>query len=258
VGAVALLTDFGTEDWYVGSMKGVILGIAPQSSIVDISHQIPMGDIRAAAFSLLSCYASFPHGTVFAVVVDPGVGSDRRAVVARSNRYLFTAPDNGVLSPVLAREEQTAIRMIANPEMRLEKVSSTFHGRDIFAPAAAHLANGEPFEDFGPVVTDPITSHIPQVRVTDSQICGEVVYIDHFGNAITNIAKQDLPSRVKDDLTVTVSEKHQVSLGDHYDQVAPGQPLALIGSSGMLEISVNGGSAAAVLGINAGASVVVR
>lgn len=252
MGTIALLTDFGLQDWYVGVMKGVIRGIAPAADIVDLTHGLPMGDITAGACALSASYTYFPAGTIFVVVVDPGVGSSRRALIASTSRYTFVGPDNGVLAPVLAAEQDVAVHTLTNPAFQVHPVSETFHGRDVFAPAAAHFHGGAALEKFGEPASDYVGDTIPQPTVSRSQIHGEVVYIDHFGNAMTNI-HQDTLSRIPGrTAVVTVEQRAKVSLKQHYAQVARGEVLALIGSSGYVELSVNGGSAADVLGLKRG------
>lgn len=255
---IALITDFGTRDWYVASMKAVIAGIAPDARVVDISHEIPMGNVAAGAFALLACHSYFPEGTVFLAVVDPGVGSDRLPVIARSDRYQFVGPDNGLLSGCLERAETASVRELANPRFRLANVSSTFHGRDIFAPGAAHAARGAPFEEFGPEVVDYRTTGIPFPLVQGKRIGGRILYVDRFGNAITNIPVSALREALGEhEVSVTVGRR-KVPYLSYYSQVRPGRPLALDGSSGFVEISVNRGSAARRLGLRLGARVVVQ
>ncbi len=255
---IALLTDFGTRDWYVASMKAVIAGIAPDARVIDISHEIPMGNVAAGAFALLACHSYFPDDTVFLAVVDPGVGSERLPVIARADRYLFVGPDNGLLSGCLERAGKVAVRELANPRYRLADVSSTFHGRDIFAPGAAHAARGAPFDEFGPEVVDYRTTGIPFPLVQGKRIGGRVLYIDRFGNAITNIPFATVHEALAEqEIAVTVGRR-KVPYLSYYSQVRPGRPLALEGSSGFVEISVNRGSAARRLGLRLGTRVVVQ
>jgi hypothetical protein len=185
-----LTTDFGTRDWFVGTMKAVILGIHPRTNVVDITHEIPPGDIRAGAFALLASCRYFPKGTVHAAVVDPGVGSQRRAIAVRTTNGFFVGPDNGVLSWALAREKIKTVRFLENRRYFLEPVSRTFHGRDIFALVAAHLSRGLSATRLGPELKDFVRLPWPPTTRQRGAVQGEIVHIDHFGNAITNIEEE--------------------------------------------------------------------
>lgn len=253
---ITLTTDFSTKDWFVGTMKGVILGIAPRAAIVDITHEIPAGDIRAGAFALAAGYRFFPKGTVHAAVVDPGVGGARKAIVVQTANYLFVGPDNGVLSLALAREKIKSVRQLENANYFLQPVSHTFHGRDIFAPVAAHLSRGTPIRKFGPAQKDFIRPSWPQPRARRNRIEGEVVFIDRFGNAITNIEGASLDMRSS--LEVFAGHKRLCQLRPFYQSVPEGQAVAVPGSSGFLEIAVNGGSAANRFGLKIGDRVSLR
>ena len=186
---VTLTTDFGTADGYVGTMKGVILSIAPDAQLVDISHEIAPQNVRQAAYVLYTAYPFFPPHTVHLVVVDPGVGSARRPIALRTPAGYFVGPDNGVFSYVMAREPVEALVELRDPRYRLPQVSHTFHGRDVFAPAAAHLAAGVPITALGPPVLDPVTFPPPCLEITPEGITGEVLHADRFGNVITSIGK---------------------------------------------------------------------
>ncbi|MEP7294036.1 MAG: SAM-dependent chlorinase/fluorinase, partial [Chloroflexota bacterium] len=186
---IALLTDFGTTDTYVGVMKGVMLGIAPDIQLVDLTHAIQPQNIRQAAFLLLNSYRFFPPETVFLVVVDPGVGSSRRALAVRAGQYTFVAPDNGVLSYVLDELSECQTVELTNPDYQLSGASNTFHGRDIFAPAAAHLAAGVPLDTLGAPVDPPVILPDPSLVVAGKHVIGEVLHIDHFGSAVTSIGQ---------------------------------------------------------------------
>ncbi len=250
---IALLTDFGTGDGYVGAMKGVILGLNPRAPIVDITHEIPRQGVRDAAFVLHTVHRYFPTGTVLLAVVDPGVGSDRAAVVVDTGRAVFVAPDNGLLSFVLAEgrgseprtqnPEQTvpipdgwrAVR-IAEPRFWLPNPSSTFHGRDIFAPVAAHLSLGEPLESFGPPMEALKAFPIPGVeRPPGGELAGEVLHVDHFGNLITNLRAEDLPHGEM----VTEIAGHRLQ-GVRRTYAGATGLVALVGSSGYLEVALPG------------------
>ncbi len=271
---VALLTDFGTKDAYVAVMKGVMKTVCRNAEFIDITHDIPPQDVRAAAFTLLMSYRYFPQGTVFLVVVDPGVGLRRKPIAVATEQYTFIAPDNGVLSYTLLDEPaRLAVELRPAP---LGKMSNTFHGRDIFSPAAAHAANGEPLYRLGDVLTDALNLYPkPALHAEDSEIAGEVLFIDHFGNIITSIGEftwqgEDtlyLEPRFNPDLIpVTFSVESSVTIADQtlsqirrtYGEAERGQLLALVGSSHFLEISVNQGSAAERLGVQPGDPVTLK
>jgi S-adenosyl-L-methionine hydrolase (adenosine-forming) len=277
---VTLTTDFGTRDWFVGTMKGVVLGINPRAAVVDLTHEIPPGDVRAGAFALMAGCRHFPKGTMHVAVVDPGVGGPRRAIAAQTADYLFVGPDNGVLSWALARERIKAVRLLEKPTFFLKPVSRTFHGRDIFAPVAAHLSRGVSIQRFGREVKDWGRLPWPQPTRSRGMIRGEIIYIDRFGNAITNLeaeaafpepdtgradrlvgpdARQRVPTVIRA-VTCEVAGrwKARCPLAEFYGAVPANRLVAVCGSSGFLEIAVNGGSAARKLGLRAGDKVVVR
>lgn len=250
--SIAITTDFGLDDWFVGTMKGVIQKIAPNAPIVDITHVIKPGDIRAGAFALAAAYRYFPIGTIHLVVVDPGVGSDRAGVVIETENYLFVGPDNGVFSFALSGERLRSIHRLENPKFQLTEVSRTFHGRDVFAPAAAHLSRGVPANRFGPRQHELVQLEWPEPETTKSGLRGEVVYIDHFGNCITNLsASRVLASGAT---RVKVGAK-AVPIHDCYAAVKTGKPVAVIGSTGLLEIAINGGNAAKILKLKSGSRI---
>ncbi len=249
---IALLTDFGTEDWFVGAMKGVILSVHPAASIVDITHAIPAGDIRAAAFNLMAAQTSFPEKTIFVAVVDPGVGGPREALLVEAEGRYYLAPDNKLLSFALAGKKRR-IRVLENPALRLPEISRTFHGRDVFSPAAAHLSLGVPPASFGPIRKSLLEWPWPKPRHDGKKIAGEIMHIDHFGNAITNIPAAML-GQFPGKWSVKAGGK-RVPVKDFYAQAPAGQALALIGSCGLLEVSVNGGHAAKKLGLRIGTPV---
>jgi len=184
---ITLTTDFGMRDGFAGVMKGVILRINPRAVIVDISHDVPAWDVRAGAFVLSSAYRYFPAGSIHVCVIDPGVGSGREILIARTPEYYFLAPDNGLLSPVLDVEQECSVYRISNPEMLLPEISNTFHGRDIFAPAAAHLSINTPVERIGVPFAGARRELFPEPCVEVGRISGEIIYRDSFGNLITNI-----------------------------------------------------------------------
>lgn len=275
---IALLTDFGTIDIYVGTMKAVMARLCPHARFIDITHAIQPQNIQQGAFNLFTSCRYFPPGTVFLVVVDPGVGSIRRPLAARAGEYTFIGPDNGVLTYALAEYEDVRAVELSNPEYRLDMPSHTFHGRDIFAPAAAHLANGVPLEDFGPPVDDYYRLPPLLLDINGSTISGEVIHIDHFGNLVTSIgeirrsssgslyliAPFSLSGKRQPVLTLPASVS--ISLGKlklarihkTYSEVPPGAALALVGSSGFLEISINGGSAAQAFSVSIGDPITLQ
>jgi S-adenosylmethionine hydrolase len=253
---ITLLTDFGLQDNYVASVKGIILGICPEARLVDITHLIPPQDIRAAAFVLSCTYADFPEGTIHLAVVDPGVGTSRRALVIESQRRFFIGPDNGLFDAVLSKEASWRAFSIENHEFLRPVVSSTFHGRDVFAPVAAHLAGGVPIHRFGPSCT-PAGPGWGQVIDRGETLEGEIIYIDHFGNAISNIEKETLEAFAPRNLWIVRVGVKTVQAADVYGGKKPGESMALIGSCGHLEIAVNLGHAADVLGIHRGDPVFV-
>jgi hypothetical protein len=248
---IALLTDFGHCDWFVASMKGVILSVNPGAVIVDINHNIPASGIPAAAFNLLACHSSFPKCTIFVAVVDPGVGSSRAAIAAKAGPYFLLGPDNGVLSPVIDNYYKPELRALLNPKYFLRKVSATFHGRDIFAPAAAHLSKGVAFEKLGPRIKDIVRLSMPLACEKGKQIAGSVMYIDHFGNAITNIPSSLVSRRINH----VFVKGHKIPLRSCYADVGKGKPLAVAGSCGFAEVSVNKGNAAKKMKLKIGDKV---
>ena len=253
---ITLTTDFGVHDGYVAAMKGVILRIAPGVSLVDVSHDVAPQDVAGAAYLLAGVYRFFPPETVHLVVVDPGVGTQRRGLAVRADEQLFVAPDNGVLTPVLDAATRIAIVSLTNARYWLGEVSHTFHGRDIFAPVAAHLARGVPLEELGVSIGDPVRLGLPEPRVRGGLVEGTVVWVDHFGNLVTNIPAGALPP--DETYRVTVGHLTVTGLFTTYGQVRAGQPLALVGSHGYLEVAVREGSAAEMAGAGRGAMVRVE
>jgi S-adenosylmethionine hydrolase len=260
VSIITLTTDFGLADGYVGTMKGVILDIAPTATIVDISHEITPQGVREAAYILYAAYRYFPQGTIHVVVVDPGVGSERRAVALRTPQATFVAPDNGVLSYVVAGERVEEIAHLTNPRYHLSPVSRTFHGRDIFAPAAAHLARGIRLAELGEPLREIITFPLPRPQVRpDGAIVGQVIHVDRFGNLITSIMSKDLADHSPLRKSVVKIRGQSIrGIVNTYAEVTAGKLLALIGSEGYLEISVSGGSASQTLEAKAGDEVLLK
>ncbi len=255
-GIVTLTTDFGLQDAYVGAMKGVILGIAPGARLVDLCHQIPSQDVAAGAFVLYSAYRCFPAGTVHVAVVDPGVGSARRGILVETPSYRFLGPDNGLFSPIYAAEQVERIVEVRNRDLALPEVSATFHGRDIFAPAVAHLCRGVPVDAFGPPVSDPVRLDLWAVAVEAGGVRGHIVHVDRFGNGITNLSRSQIEATAGDrPLRVEAAERMFDRLSRTYADVPEGEALVLYGSQDTLEISVNGGSAEETLGVQRGDGV---
>jgi S-adenosyl-L-methionine hydrolase (adenosine-forming) len=261
---VALLTDFGTRDHYAGAVRGAVLAACPEATVVDITHELPRHDIAAGAFSLAAAYRAFPPGTVFLAVVDPGVGSARRALALEAGGYRFVGPDNGIFTHVLAEHPGARVREIKNPRLVRPEVSNTFHARDVFAPVAAHLAKGAALSEVGPPVRDPVVAAQEAVRrVGKSEWEAAVVEVDGFGNLTTNLSGVELAAILKaldGDPTrlVVVVEGVVLPLVRTYADVAEGEPCALMGSSGRLEIAVHRDSAARLLGAPRGAPVRLR
>ena len=250
---ITLTTDFGARDAFVGVMKGVILNINPTVIIVDITHGIPQGDLDAASFALDQAYMYFPPETIHVVVVDPGVGTKRKILLARAADRFFLAPDNSVLKYVFAQQAVVQARSVTNKKYFLSQTSRTFHGRDIYSPVAAHLSAGVAFEDFGPEIVDVVKGDIVLPAKSDKRIVGEIVYIDHFGNCISNISKTD----IMEDNVAEVNVKHFQfeKLSDSYAEHELGEPLAIISSHDYLEIAVRDGNAAKILNIKKGEPV---
>ena len=252
---ISLLTDFGVTDPYVGVMKGVILGINPEAKLVDVTHDVPPQDVLAGALLLHSSYRHFPEGTVHLVVVDPGVGSERRLLAARTKRGAFVGPDNGVLTLALEDEEDVQVVEVGNRALFREPVSDTFHGRDILAPVAAHLSLGFPLQEVGPAALDLTLIEFPRPARGEGEARGEVIYVDHFGNAVTNLTTRDAgPGK----LEVRVGERVIGGISRSYAARPPGELLAVVGSMGFIELAVNRGSAAAAFGLKCGDPVVLR
>jgi S-adenosylmethionine hydrolase len=255
---ITLTTDFGLTDWFVGTMKGVILSIQPGAQIVDITHDIRAGDIRAGAFALAAASRFFPKRTVHVAVIDPGVGGERKAIAVRTSDYFFVGPDNGVLSLALARENIKAIHRITNERLLHHPVSNTFHGRDVFAPVAAHLSKGLPIRSLGPAAKSFVQLSQPRLRRRAESISGKIVYIDRFGNAITDIRAEALDLRTVSLCEVFVKGRSLGKVQPFYDAVPRGKPAVVPGSTGFLEIAVNGGSASKRFHLRIGHEVTVR
>ncbi len=255
---IALLSDFGTEDHYVGSMKGVALGLCLEAQLVDITHRIPPHDVLTGALELQASYRYFPAGTIFLVVVDPGVGAGRRGLAAEAGDYRFVAPDNGVLTGVF--DELPPKKVVELTERRYARptVSRTFEGRDRFAPAAAWLAKGIQLTALGRPVSSWETIEIPKAAIAPDAITGHVLRVDRFGNLVSNIGHDAFDRLAQGGaIQITAGEHSIEKLVQTYAAVEPNEVCALFGSTDHLEISVNGGSASERLGLSRGAAVVV-
>lgn len=253
---MTLLTDFGTRDGYVGAMKGVIASLCPSALVHDLTHDIAPGDVRGGALALATSTASFPAGSIHVAVVDPGVGTARRGLLVEAGGQYFIGPDNGLLS--LAATRPRRVRELDRPQYFRATVSSTFHGRDLFASVAGHLAAGRDVAELGGEGADMIEVSLPAVRRHTGGVTGEILHVDRFGNLVTTISRDDLPAAPRA-VTVEVAGRAIAGLVSTYGDVEPGRLTALIGSGGRLEIAVRDGSAAAVLGeaAVAGAAVTV-
>jgi S-adenosylmethionine hydrolase len=240
---ITLTTDFGLKDHYIGAMKGVILSINPDALIADITHEIPPHDVFRGAFVLRNFYRYFPQGTVHAVVVDPGVGSGRKPIAVEADKNIFVGPDNGVFTFVYRESKSVSVFEISNPKYILPSVSFTFHGRDIFAPVAGHLSLGVSIEDLGKKLKKPVLLPVKEPKVGREEIIGEVIYIDSFGNLVTNIPA----NLIEPESRVHIGKRIIRGISKSYADVREGEILAIIGSSGFLEISVNRGRASDVI-----------
>lgn len=258
---ITLTTDFGLNDHFVGTLKGVILEIVRDVEIVDICHAVQAFDVLDGALMIAQAYARFPSGTVHLVVVDPGVGTARRPILVTSERHHFVAPDNGVLSLIYSREERLSVRHIAAEHYYLQPVSNTFHARDIFAPVAAYLAKGVDPEKFGEEITDFVRFNAPKPKPTDGKtLRGVVLKIDRFGNLVTNITAQDAPMLFEADpapFRLVVGKREVTEIHKNYAEGAPGEVFGILGSMGYLEIVSNRASAAQLASATKGSEVTV-
>ena len=255
---ITLTTDFGLADGYVAAVKGVILEINPDVKLVDITHDITPHSIHHAAYVLMTATPYFPPGTIHLVVVDPGVGGPRRPIAVRAGTAFFVGPDNGVFSYVLQKvpPDEVTIVHLTRPFYWRVQVSATFHGRDIFAPVAAHLSLGIPITELGDLITDPVT--LPEItpeRKPDGTVVGHVIHVDRFGNVITNVSAHDLPDSTA--LRIGLAGRWIDGLSRSYSDVEPGHPVALFGSADLLEIAVREGHAARTFGVRIGDPVTI-
>lgn len=255
---ITLLTDFGTQDAFVGTMKGVILARCPAVQLVDLTHAVEPADIQGGALMLGAAAPYFPAGTVHLAVVDPGVGGTRRPLALTAGGQYFVGPDNGLLWPAASAAGEPIAYELRESRFRLPKVSATFHGRDIFAPAAALLASGETLSALGQVCGDPCTLAFPKAVTEGDRLTGDVIWIDRFGNAITNLTPEAAEKVVGVPFRLRVNGIALEGPATHYGAVRVGQPVLLLGSMGYYEIAINQGNAAATLGITRGAVVEVE
>ena len=257
---ITLTTDFGLNDHFVGAIKGVILEIAPEAQIIDISHSVQPFDILDGALTVSQAYSYYPSGTVHMVIVDPGVGTARRPVILTGDRHLFVAPDNGVLSLIYDREERISVRHVTADHYFLQNRSNTFHARDVFAPVAAFLAKGVAPDRFGDEITDYVRFGAPRPKPVDEHtLRGVVLKVDHFGNLITNITPQDAPQLFEPappPFKITIGNKAQATrMCTNYAEGGPGEVFGILGSMGFLEVAANRGSASQALGAGKGSEV---
>ncbi len=257
---IALLTDFGLKDYFVGAMKGAILSICEAVKIVDITHDVEPQNVRAASFTLRACYENFPPKTIFVAVVDPGVGSNRRAILVEAGDYFFIAPDNGLLSFIFNENETSgasnSVRVfeLTNEKFFARNVSRTFHGRDVFAPVAAHLANGIAPDEFGSEINDFVRFEESEPRnVSDKIVEAEIIHTDRFGNLITNLRKENLPEK----FSLEIAERKIAKLQTFFAEAERGEIFMIFGSAGFLEIGAFQASAQNLLKVKTGAKIFV-
>jgi len=253
---ISLLTDFGTADYYVGAVKGAILSVNPQATIVDITHEIAPQDIAAGAFTLLAAYKTFPAGTVHVAVVDPGVGSTRRPIVVSANEQFFVGPDNGLFTYIYDREPSHQVFHVTEEKYFRPDPSTTFHGRDIFAPVGAAVSKGVKVREFGSRIDDAVRLPIPLAPevLKNGDVRARIIHIDRFGNCVTNLTRELVMSSA----TLVVNRKTIREFRKFYGEDSGKTPFAIWGSAGFLEISVNGLSAAKALRANRGDPVLLK
>ena len=256
-GIVTLTTDFGTRDPYVAQLKGVLLAGCEGVRIHDLTHEIAPQDVLEGALFLAAAVPAFPPGTVHLAVVDPGVGTDRRAIAASVGGQRVVCPDNGLLTLLARRAAIEDVRSLERASQRREPVSPTFHGRDLFAPAAAFLACGGAPAELGPPLDAPVELPLPHPRREGSRLAGEVLHIDRFGNAITNLGRSGVEAIAGGRPATIEAAGRRLPLVRTYGDVADGEALALIGSADLLEVAVRNGSAATALGLERGSEVTV-
>lgn len=251
---ITLLTDFGLQDYFVGAMKGAILSVNADAKIIDMTHEIEPQNVRAAAFTLANYYKTFPPKTIHVCVVDPGVGSNRRAILVETGKYYFIVPDNGLLSFVFSETKNFRVYKLTNEKFFRHPVSQTFHGRDIFAPVAAHLSTGINANEFGDEIKDFIRFEMsaPQ-KISEHKLEGGIIHIDRFGNLITNFRREDLPEKFVLEVNGKRIEKHH----KYYAEAKTGEVFSIFGSAGFLEIVAFQDSAKDLLNVKTGEKVIL-
>ncbi|HET7439976.1 MAG TPA: SAM-dependent chlorinase/fluorinase [Terriglobales bacterium] len=258
---ITLTTDFGLNDHFIGTIKGVLLSIVPDARIVDICHSVQAFDVLDGAITISQAYSYFPSGTIHMVIVDPGVGTARRPIILTSDRYQFVAPDNGVLSMIYDREERLSVRHVTAEHYYLQPVSNTFHARDIFAPIVAYLAKGVDADRFGEEITDYVRFAAPRPKLGEGNTMrGVVLKVDRFGNLVTNITPQDLPALFQEEppaFKISIGKREITQIRTAYAQGAPGEVFGILGSMGFLEIAANRGAAAQIVSAGKGSEVSV-
>jgi len=257
---ITLTTDFGTGDYFVGAMKGVMLSINPDVTIVDITHSVLPHDVLDSALTIGQAYKYFPPKTIHVVVVDPGVGTTRRPLLVAGDQHYFIGPDNGVFSSVYDQSEALHVWNVISEHYFRQPVSNTFHGRDIFAPVAAWLTKSWQTSAFGEAITDYVRFAMPKPKVNGNTVKGVVLRVDHFGNLITNLTPADVPALAAADgkFTIKAGNGQVTKMALTFSQAAPGEAVGVIGSTGHLEIAMNKGSASKALGAARGAEVTVE
>ncbi len=257
---ITLTTDYGTSDHVVGAMKGVILKINPEATLVDINHGVVPYDVLDGALAIGAAYRYFPPRTIHLVVVDPGVGTPRRPILVSGDLHFFVAPDNGVLSLVYEKESSVSVRHVTSEHYFLNPVSHTFHGRDVFAPVAGWLSKTWQTPSFGEEISDYVRFSLPKPKPAGAVVKGVVLRVDRFGNLMTNFAPEDLPPEMRTGgkFTLRVGNREVRQLLQNYAQGHSAEPFAILGSSGFLEISVNRGDAARALEVQRGAEVTIE
>jgi S-adenosyl-L-methionine hydrolase (adenosine-forming) len=256
---ITLTTDYGLGDYLVGTLKGVILKINPDATIVDITHSVTPYDVMDGALAIAAAYRYFPPKTIHVVIVDPGVGSERRPLLVSGENQFFVAPDNGVLSLIYENEAALTVRNITAEHYFIQPVSRTFHGRDVFAPVAAWLSKTWQMASFGEEIQDFRRFSLPKPKVADGQMNGLILRVDAFGNLMTNFTPADLPEITTKEgtLRIQVGEKEVNRLVGTFTEGKPGEPVAMIGSTGFIEIVINKGNASRTFGAGRGAAVVI-
>ena len=258
---ITLTTDFGTNDHFIGTMKGAILSIEPDAQMIDICHSVQAFDVLDGALTISQAYSYFPTGTIHMVVVDPGVGTARRPLIVSSDRHHFVAPDNGVLSLIYQREQRLSARHVTGEHYFLQPVSNTFHARDIFSPVAAYLAKGVDPAKFGDEISDFMRFNAPKPKPVDEKTMrGVVLKVDRFGNLITNITPQDLPALFEASpppFKINVGQREITEIHSNYAEGEPNEVFGILGSMGYLEIAANRAAAAQLAGASKGSEVIV-